>query len=81
MPTGVDQAGYVEYMVQRRVTSLFDDIDGSSAAESVRFGVDGVAFEIDLNTQNAAKFRRAVAPWMRSARRTGGRRLRGTGQH
>ena len=54
-------------MVQRKVTRLVDDIDGSSAAESVRFGVDGVGFEIDLSAENAADLRRAFSPWMRSA--------------
>jgi len=46
---------------------LVDDTGGSSAAESVRFGVDGVGFEIDLSAENAAYLRRAFSPWMRSA--------------
>src|SRR6478735_118406 len=45
---------------------LEDDIDGTEATETVRFGLDGTAYEIDLNDANAAK--------LRAAPRRGGRR-------
>ena len=36
-------------MAQRVVVTLFDDIDGGEAAETVTFGLDGKSYEIDLN--------------------------------
>ena len=36
-------------MATRILTTLQDDIDGSVATETVRFGLDGVEWEIDLS--------------------------------
>jgi hypothetical protein len=59
---------------------LVDDIDGttSTEAETVRFGLDGVTYEIDLSESNAQRLRTALAPYVDAARRTGGRLKRGT---
>ena len=65
-------------MAQRVNVILVDDIDGSDAAETVTFGLDGVQYEIDLSTENADKFRDVLAPYVGHARRAGGRR-RGSG--
>lgn len=65
-------------MAQRVQIVLEDDLDGGEATETVKFGLDGVEHEIDLNDANAAKLRDALAPWLAHARRTGGRRSRGT---
>ena len=65
-------------MAQRVNVVLVDDIDGSEAAETVTFGLDGVQYEIDLSTENADKFRDVLAPYVGHARRSGGRR-RGAG--
>ncbi|GGT54472.1 histone-like nucleoid-structuring protein Lsr2 [Streptomyces purpureus] len=61
-------------MAQRVVVTLFDDIDGGEAAETVTFGLDGKAYEIDLNPANAKKLRKALAPYMAAGRKrsTGG---------
>ncbi|MCT1458602.1 Lsr2 family protein [Aestuariimicrobium sp. p3-SID1156] len=72
-------------MVQRSVVILEDDIDGGEAAETVQFALDGVAYEIDLNEENAAKLRDALQLWIGHARKGGnGRRRaaasRGTGR-
>jgi hypothetical protein len=61
-------------MAQRVNVILVDDIDGSDAAETVTFGLDGVQYEIDLSTGNADKFRDLLAPYVGHARRSGGRR-------
>jgi len=61
-------------MVSKMTVVLEDDVDGSVAAETVRFALDGVNYEIDLSSANAEKLRAAVAPWIGSARRTGGRK-------
>ena len=35
--------------MQRIITELVDDIDGSKAEETVRFAIDGVEYEVDLS--------------------------------
>ena len=54
----------------RQVQTLFiDDIDGSAAAGTVRFGLDGTEYEIDLNAGHAQQLRDALAAYVRAARR------------
>jgi nucleoid-associated protein Lsr2 len=67
-------------MAQRVVTLLTDDIDGDEAAETVRFGVDGSEFEIDLNEENASAFREALWPYIQKGRRSGGRSTASAGR-
>jgi hypothetical protein len=64
-------------MAQKTLVILEDDLDGGEAAETVSFSLDGVAYEIDLSTKNAAKLRDAMALYVGSARRVGGRAGRG----
>jgi nucleoid-associated protein Lsr2 len=61
-------------MAQKVTVSLVDDMDGSTAAETVEFGLDGVSYEIDLSDGNAKKLRDALAGYVSAARRAGGRR-------
>ncbi|WP_328318355.1 histone-like nucleoid-structuring protein Lsr2 [Streptomyces sp. NBC_00388] len=56
-------------MAQRVVVTLSDDIDGGEAAETVTFGLDGKSYEIDLNTANAKKLRKSLAPFLEVARK------------
>lgn len=58
-------------MAQRTLVLLEDDIDGGEAVETVLFGLDGTTYEIDLNENNAARLRDAVAPFVGAARRAG----------
>jgi nucleoid-associated protein Lsr2 len=58
-------------MAQRVVVALEDDLDGSPAEETVRFGVGGAEYEIDLSAKNAAAFRKRLAPFVEHARKTG----------
>ena len=52
-----------------------DDIDGSSPASTVSFGLDGTAYEIDLSEDNAAKLRDALALYIGHAtKQTGARK-------
>jgi nucleoid-associated protein Lsr2 len=60
-------------MAQKTVVELIDDIDGSPAEETVRFGLDGIAYEIDLSRKNAARLRDAVAAYVSAGRRRSGR--------
>ncbi|GAA3819062.1 Lsr2 family protein [Streptomyces phyllanthi] len=56
-------------MAQRVVVTLFDDIDGSEAAETIAFGLDGKSYEIDLNQANAKELREALAPYVEAGRK------------
>ncbi|MFI6609267.1 histone-like nucleoid-structuring protein Lsr2 [Streptomyces sp. NPDC050507] len=53
----------------RRIV-LDDDIDGTSddTVETHRFNVDGQWLELDMNAKNAAKFRKALEPYVAAAR-------------
>jgi hypothetical protein len=51
---------------------LVDDLDGSSASDTVSFGLDGRSYEIDLSEDNAGKLRDALAAYVAAARRAGG---------
>lgn len=61
-------------MAQRVNIVLIDDIDESPAAETVRFGLDGVEYEIDLNEAHAAELRKTLEFWVSRARREPGQR-------
>jgi hypothetical protein len=52
-----------------------DDLTAEEAAETVFFGLDADAYEIDLTAANAAELRAQLQPYIRAARRTGWRRL------
>lgn len=56
-------------MAQTVKIILEDDLDGGPAEETVRFGLDGAQYEIDLSEENAAKLRDAVRPFIAKARR------------
>jgi nucleoid-associated protein Lsr2 len=58
-------------MAQKVTVELKDDLDGGPADETVRFGVDGPEYEIDLSKKNAAAFRRQLAPLIDHARKAG----------
>jgi hypothetical protein len=55
-------------MATKVTVILEDDIEGGAADETVRFGVGGTHYEIDLNTRNARAFRRRLAPFIEHAR-------------
>ena len=65
-------------MAQKTILELVDDLDGGQADESVAFALDGVEFVIDLSAANAARLRDTLAEFVGHARRTGGRKSRGT---
>jgi hypothetical protein len=58
-------------MAQKVTVELEDDLDGGPADETVRFGVDGSEYEIDLSKKNAAAFRRKLVPFIDHARKAG----------
>jgi hypothetical protein len=61
-------------MAQKIQTLFVDDIDGSEAEGTVRFGLDGAEYEIDLNAGHADELRTALARYVEAARRGPGTR-------
>jgi hypothetical protein len=60
---------------------MSDDLDGSPDAKTVSFGLDGMAYEIDLSEQNRAKLAQVIAPYAQAGRRvTRGRGHSGAGR-
>lgn len=64
-------------MAQRTRILLIDDVDATDASETVKFGLDGVTYEIDLSDANSSRLRDDLAPWLAAARRSGGRKSSG----
>jgi Lsr2 len=74
--------------VAHKVQILFiDDIDGSAAEGTVRFGLDGTDYEIDLNTMHAQQLRDALAAYVKAGRGSAApppgrpQRAQGNGKH
>src|SRR5215469_4018374 len=59
-------------MAQKINVLLVDDIDGSDAAETVQFGLDGTQYEIDLSSEHAEELRALATPYVKRARKTAG---------
>lgn len=58
-------------MAQKVNVQLIDDIDGSEAVGTVYFGLDGTAYEIDMNEKNTGALHGALALYVEHARKTG----------
>ena len=58
-------------MVQKVSIALEDDLDGGPAAETVRFGLGGAEYEIDLSKKNARTFRKGLSKFVEHARKAG----------
>jgi hypothetical protein len=59
--------------IEEVTVSLIDDFDGTEAAETVKFALDGKNYEIDLSKANANELRRTLRPYIdrsRAARRS-----------
>lgn len=55
--------------MQKIVTLLIDDIDGSEAEGTVSFALDGVHYEIDLNKQHGEELRSDLKKYITHARK------------
>ncbi|MPY12284.1 histone-like nucleoid-structuring protein Lsr2 [Arthrobacter bussei] len=65
-------------MAQRIQIQMIDDLNGQEAEETVRFGLDGTEYEIDLTTNNASELRSTLSQYVDAARKaSGGRRGQG----
>ena len=56
-------------MAQRVQVMLVDDIDGTTAHETVTFALDGAKYEIDLTSSHAAELRDSLAKWIKAGRK------------
>jgi hypothetical protein len=59
-------------MAQKVNVLLVDDIDGSEAAETIQFGLDGTHYEIDVNSDHGRQLREALEPYLKKARKVTG---------
>jgi hypothetical protein len=59
-------------VAQKVQVLLIDDLDGSAADGTVRFGLDGAEYEIDLTAEHARALRDALSRYVQAARRAGG---------
>lgn len=70
-------------MARKTVVTHIDDLDGTSADQTVTFTLDQVEYEIDLSSANATALREALSVYIGAARRVGGAsrpRTRGSAQ-
>ncbi|GAA3386361.1 histone-like nucleoid-structuring protein Lsr2 [Cryptosporangium minutisporangium] len=58
-------------MARKVEIRLIDDLDGSTAEETVTFSVDGINYEIDLSSENAGALRHDLATYVTAGRRIG----------
>jgi hypothetical protein len=59
-------------MAQKVETVFIDDLDGSEAESTVRFGLDGSEYEIDLNAVHASELRNALEKYIGAGRKLNG---------
>lgn len=56
-------------MAKKTVVTVQDDLNGNEGAQTIQFGLDGVALEIDLDEKNEAKLRKALDLFVTKARK------------
>jgi len=59
-------------MAQKVHVLLTDDLDGTEATQTVKFGWLGADYEIDLNDKNFAALEKAVSKYVAAGRKTAG---------
>jgi len=59
-------------MAQKVQTLFIDDIDGGEAEGTIRFGLDGSEYEIDLSAKHSGELRSALERYVAHARKLGG---------
>ena len=65
-------------MAQQIQTLFIDDIDGGPAEGTVRFGLDGTDYEIDLSAAHSEELRKVLAGYVAHARKAAGTARRGS---
>jgi hypothetical protein len=64
-------------VARKVVVEMADDLDGSQATRTVRFGFEGIEYELDLNDENANEMTHWLENYISHARRVGGRKRSG----
>jgi hypothetical protein len=59
-------------MAQKIQTLFTDDIDGGEADGTVRFGLDGTEYEIDLSAKHTDELRSTLKSYIEHSRKVGG---------
>ena len=54
------------HAIASKTLVILEDVGRSEATDKVSFGLDGMSYEIDLSTENAAKLRAALAPYIKA---------------
>ena len=60
-------------MAQQTTVRFIDDLDGSAAAGTFDFAIDGRQYQIDLSDENTDKLHEVLAPYIEHARKAAGR--------
>lgn len=63
-------------MAKKTHIELIDDIDGSTADETIAFSIDGAHYEIDLSAENAEKIRAEIGEWAEKGTRVARKKAR-----
>lgn len=61
-------------VAKEQITKIIDDLDGTEGADTVKFGLDGNLYEIDLSPKNATKLRGLLAPYIEKSTKVDTRR-------
>ena len=57
-------------MAKETIVRITDDIDGSDAVESIRFGFRGIDYDIDLNAKNVAAMEKSLEKWIQHGQKS-----------
>jgi len=70
-------------VARKTIVRLVDDLDDTvienGDGQTVKFGIDGTAYELDLTNEHADELRGALARYVEAARKTGTDRTARTG--
>jgi hypothetical protein len=73
VPAGTSSPANGAIVVAQKVQTFYiDDIDGSEAAGTVRFGLDGADYEIDLSAGHTDELHAALQTYIDHGRKVGG---------
>jgi hypothetical protein len=68
---GATGQGWSFAMAKKKAVGSVDDLDGTTADETIEFGIDGQRYAIELSSANAEVLRHTLKEWADRARRVG----------
>lgn len=57
-------------VAKETIVRITDDIDGSEAVETIRFGFRGIDYDIDLNAKNVAAIEKSFEKWIQHGQKS-----------